>query len=169
MPTQVIIQNDPYLAPAILLAAGLLILLLASVRGRTAHRWRRVLRASYATAAAATMLMGSGMALHRAQLFWGIHWDENQATLTLRRPLPLGQIELPGTQVKSVTEFSNTEHSLRGPLRVTRFEVRTKSGERYWSAPLYHREEAAQARNALLWSTKGRLQRMQVGQGTLPE
>ncbi len=169
MPTHVVIQPDPYLVPAILLAAGLLILLIASVRGRTAERWRRLLRIGYGTAAVATLMLGTGMAVQRAPLFWGIEWNESQQTLRLERPLPLGAIEIPGDDVKSVMEFSNTERSLTGQTRITRFLVETKSGDSYWSAPLYHRSGAESTRLALLWATRGRLQRFQVGTAPLPE
>ncbi|MDQ7088779.1 MAG: hypothetical protein Q9Q13_13390, partial [Acidobacteriota bacterium] len=81
----------------------------------------------------------------------------------LDRPLPLGQVQLDPAEVASVTEFSAVERGLTGKRRAVRFQVRTKDGESYWSAPLYGENAVDTTRLALLHATRGRLQRFLVG------
>ncbi|HHN75524.1 MAG TPA: hypothetical protein ENK10_09875 [Acidobacteria bacterium] len=163
MPTHVILQPDPYLVPALLLLTGLAGLLLASIRGRSAATRRRMVRATWALLAVIAMVASATMAFHRSQLFWEITWQEQSSTLVLDRPLPLGQVRLDRSEVMSVTEFSAVERSVTGKRRAVRFQVRTKDGDSYWSAPLYGQSAVDTTRLALLNATRGRLQRFLVG------
>jgi len=163
MQTHVVLQADPLLVPALLLLTGLLGLLLASIRGRTATRRRRWLRAGYSLLAAVAILASLGMATYRAQLFWAITWNGGSETLVLDRVSPLGEIRVPRSEVTAITEFSTPERSLSGPRRAVRFVVRTRSGENYWSAPLYSQVAIDATRLALINATRGRLERFLVG------
>lgn len=163
MPTHVILQPDPYLVPALLLLTGLMGLLLASIRGRNASRRRLLLRAGYSALAAVALLTALVMGAHRASLFWEITWQGENQTLVLDRPLPMGEVRIDASEVADVLEFSAVEHSLTGDRRAVRFQVRTRTGEDYWSPPLFGEQAVSRTRLTLLNATKGRLQRFMVG------
>ncbi len=165
----VVIHQDPYFVPAILVLLGLVVLLLASVRGRSQSRLRHVLRWGYGIAAVSCLLLGSALAYQRAPLFRAVAWESTSETLLLERPAPYGVLRVAQSEVLTVTEMASTETSISGPRRVHRFQVRTKDGGSYWSAPLYERETTDRARGQLLFATNGRLQRFSVGYGELAE
>ena len=159
----------PYLVPQVLALCGFLSLLFFSLRGRLAPaRWVRALRVAYLTLALAFFTSAAVGGASSALQFHTVRWAGN-AVLVLNRPAPLGPIALPKSVVASVTEFAIPERTLLGKVRPSvQYEVITRSGESYWSAPLHERERVNALRNALIAATDGRLMRFRVGRNALP-
>jgi hypothetical protein len=166
----VLVDRDPLLFPGLLLLCGLGGSLMASLRGRALWpHGRRVAVAGYIVLAIVGFVTG-GVALgYRAQLFWGARWEENRNELVLERLGPLGEIRIDCDDVERVTEISAPERTISGPRRAVQFVVRTRSGQSYWSAPLYRRGRADSARETLVAAAGPRLERFLIGTSPLPQ
>ncbi len=158
------IGRDPFLTPAILLLCGLVAWLLASRRGRLAtSRVERRLRFVHVAIALLAVAGAAGVTTYRAQLFWGIGWDAQREMLVLDRMAPLAPLEIPASEVRDVLEIAAPEVTWSGEREaVVRFEIRTRSGEVYRSAPTGRRRVVDAARGTLTRATDGKLQRFLV-------
>jgi hypothetical protein len=156
-------SGDPLLVPGVLLVLALAAALAASVRRRHwAGRGRRVVVAGYAAVAFLALLVAGGCAVQRAQLFWGVHWEDDRRVLVLDRLSPLPDVRIARADVSGITEITAPERSLAGNRASAQFVVRTRGGADYWSAPVYRRGDAERAR-AQLVAGPGRLERFTIG------
>ncbi len=81
-------SGDPFLIPGLMLVLGLTAALAASLRRRVwAGRGRRAAVVGYGLVAVLSFLVAGGCAFHRAQLFWGLRWEDNRRG----RPRPYGR------------------------------------------------------------------------------
>ena len=152
----VIIGTDPWVAPALLLAAGLLVLLLASLRHRHVEGAGRRLLVLHALAALLALVSSGVVAAERASLFWGARWDASSENLTLERPLPLGDVEVRGADIADVLESTLRSHTWHGSRAAVRFEVLMEDGRVFHSAPHFTRADAARTRSLLVTASSGR-------------
>ena len=152
----VVIGTDPWVTPALLLAAGFVALLLASMRHRLVKGAGRRLLVLHATAALLALVSSGMIAAERGSLFWGATWDASEGRLTLERPLPLSDVELEGARIADVLEMTVRSHTWRGNRPSVRFEVLMEDGSAYYSAPHFTRADAARTRALLVSASSGR-------------
>lgn len=152
----VVIGTDPWVTPALLLAAGLLAMLLASLRHRLVEGAGRRLLVLHATAALMALVSAGVIAMERGNLFWGATWDAGEGRLTLERPLPLTDVELEGARITDVLEMTTRSRTWRGHRSSVRFEVLMEDGSTYYSAPHFTRAAAARTRVLLVTASSGR-------------
>lgn len=156
--------TDPYELPAALTVLGLLAVLLASLRGRTAApRRRRVLRWGYGIAGGLAIVMGLGFGVQHARAFWSAEWHGATSEITLDRPFPMSDVRLPARRIDFVSEVSAPERALTGVERVVRFEVRLINGESYRSTPFRGPQDLDGLRRTLAAANEGKLQRFLMG------
>jgi hypothetical protein len=154
---------DPYELPAALTVLGLLAILLASLRGRTAlPQRRRRLRWCYGVVGALAIAMGLGVGVQHARAFWSAEWDGQTSQIRLDRPFPMSDVHLPARRVDYVSEVSAPERSISGVRRVVRFEVRLHNGDSYRSTPFRGTEELDGLRRTLAAANGGRLQQFLI-------
>lgn len=156
--------SDPYFFPQVLFLCALIPLLFARLRARNDdHRLSRLLRPVYYFVAGAAFAFGTGWLIHNTCLFWSATWEPERQVLVLQRLAPLGQVQIPQSQVANVTEYSYPERSIHGRRLVVRFEIETKDGEYYQSGPIHLPAQAAAARRTLAPAAGDRLQRWIIG------
>jgi hypothetical protein len=156
--------DGPFELPALVLVLGLLAVLLASMRGRTAElRRRRSLRWTYGLAGGLAVVLGLGLGVQHASAFWSAEWDPVSGEILLDRPLPLSDVRVPAERIDFVSEVSAPERTLGGVQRRVRFEVRLDSGKSYRSTPFFADESLDGLRQELATANDGRLQQFLIG------
>ena len=156
--------SGPYEFPAVLALLGLLAVLLGSTRGRSARkeRTRRILRWGYGGAGLLALAMGLWLVGQHAVAFWAVSWSPEDAAIVLDRPLPLGDVRLEAEDIEYVAEVSTPERTLSGKSRVSRFEVKLTSGDRYMSVPVKDEGQLDPWRRSLAAADGGRLQTFRI-------
>lgn len=156
--------TGPYEFPAVLAVLGLLTVLLASTRGRSAakERTRRLLRLGYGGAGLLALSLGLWLGGQHAMAFWAVSWSAEDAAIVLDRPLPLGDVRLQAEEIEYVAEVSAPERTLSGVSRVSRFEVKLTSGDRYMSVPMRDEGQLDPWRRSLAAADGGRLQKFRI-------
>ncbi len=145
------VNTNPYVYPGVLLLVGLLALLMVKVRLRLAPaRWPRLVVGAYGVLVFAALAAGAGVLVARSQQFWGVRWDAAAHELVLERMLGLSAIRVPRGEIASITEFAAPERTVLGPRMSLQFVVETKSGASYWSAPVYRKAAAENARSTMI-------------------
>jgi hypothetical protein len=157
------IGSDPYLVPAILLVCALLAALLASMRGRHAKRRTRLLANVHVVVSLAALVICGVITVDRASQFWGTSWHGEERMLVLERLAPLGSVSLHTSEIDRVLEVAKPEHTWAGRRARVHFEVVTRDGRYFRSAPAYRRTEAARTRSMLAVASGDRMERLIVG------
>jgi hypothetical protein len=161
--------DGPYELPALILVLGLLAVLLASMRGRSAKpRRRQAARVAYGIAGGLAVLLALGLGVQHARSFWSAEWDPHTAEIVLDRPLPLADVRVPAARIDFVAEVSAPERTLAGMQRRVRFEVRLDDGHSYRSTPFLAGKALDPLRRHLAAANGGRLQQFLVGSRTTP-
>jgi hypothetical protein len=157
------IGTNPYLAPGMLLACGLLALLLAALRRRLRWRGGPLALVFLLVLGTGAVVGASAMHAHRAQRFWHAHWDAARGELVLDRLPPLEDVRIPGVEVAQVLEYAAPSHTWHGRRARIEFAVETSDGRDFWSAPAYTKGEADLTRQTLQEASDEPLQRFLVG------
>ncbi|GEM_PF-5376329 len=107
------------------------------------------------------------LAAYYGSLIWGIEYRADRNALVLERLAPLPPVLIQTSEIESALEFRVPEHTLFGARNGVSYEIRTKSGDRFWSSPVYSEAEVSLARKQILAATNNRMQRFQIGPGSL--
>lgn len=159
------IGGSPYGLPGALLAGGLMLMLFASIRLRL--RSKRALARIHAVVACLAIASAMAMGAYRAQLFWSATFDTETGALVLQRPVPMGEVTIPAHAIERITEVMGPARTWRGTEVRVAFQVHTRDGRSYWSAPTTFAREATRTRATLQTASKGRVERFRIGGAAL--